>query len=79
MTKGPVVTDNGGFILDLQFDSMIKRDWNEENIKIKLIPGVVETGLFIQMANFVIFGRTNNTSMIISKKEYQTQISDLDK
>ncbi|TFK10030.1 inter-alpha-trypsin inhibitor heavy chain H2 [Platysternon megacephalum] len=51
---GPVVTDNGHFILDWKFDKVHK--WNEVNTAIKMIPGVVETGLFINMANVVYFG-----------------------
>ncbi|XP_030420184.1 ribose-5-phosphate isomerase isoform X1 [Gopherus evgoodei] len=51
---GPVVTDNGNFILDWKFDKVHK--WNEVNTAIKMIPGVVETGLFINMADVVYFG-----------------------
>uniref|UniRef100_A0A8C8VPA4 Ribose-5-phosphate isomerase n=1 Tax=Pelusios castaneus TaxID=367368 RepID=A0A8C8VPA4_9SAUR len=51
---GPVVTDNGNFILDWKFDKIHK--WNEVNTAIKMIPGVVETGLFINMADVVYFG-----------------------
>ncbi|KAM7169014.1 ribose-5-phosphate isomerase [Macrochelys suwanniensis] len=51
---GPVVTDNGNFILDWKFDTVHK--WNEVNTAIKMIPGVVETGLFINMADVVYFG-----------------------
>ncbi|XP_006074798.1 ribose-5-phosphate isomerase [Bubalus kerabau] len=51
---GPVVTDNGNFILDWKFDRVHK--WSEVNIAIKMIPGVVDTGLFINMAERVYFG-----------------------
>uniref|UniRef100_A0A452IVE8 Ribose-5-phosphate isomerase n=1 Tax=Gopherus agassizii TaxID=38772 RepID=A0A452IVE8_9SAUR len=34
---GPVVTDNGNFILDWKFDKVHK--WNEVNTAIKMIPG----------------------------------------
>lgn len=51
---GPVVTDNGNFILDWKFDKT--HDWKEVHTFIKLIPGVVETGLFVNMASCVIFG-----------------------
>ncbi|XP_078080173.1 ribose-5-phosphate isomerase [Mustelus asterias] len=51
---GPVVTDNGNFILDWKFDNI--SDWKNVNIDIKMIPGVVETGLFIGMAERVYFG-----------------------
>ncbi|XP_007175434.2 ribose-5-phosphate isomerase [Balaenoptera acutorostrata] len=51
---GPVVTDNGNFILDWKFDRVHK--WSEVNPTIKMIPGVVDTGLFINMAERVYFG-----------------------
>ncbi|XP_037383690.1 ribose-5-phosphate isomerase isoform X2 [Talpa occidentalis] len=51
---GPVVTDNGNFILDWKFDRVHK--WSEVNTTIKMIPGVVDTGLFINMAERVYFG-----------------------
>lgn len=51
---GPVVTDNGNFILDVDF-GLIK---NPEKLErsLKAIPGVVETGLFINMADIVYLG-----------------------
>merc|ERR1712179_268747 len=39
---GPLVTDNGNFILDWVFKSPTK-DWNNINQQIVMIPGVVET------------------------------------
>lgn len=51
---GPVVTDNGNFILDWKFDRVHK--WSEVNTAITMIPGVVDTGLFINMAERVYFG-----------------------
>ena len=52
---GPVVTDNGNFLLDTSFgvidDPLILQ---QQLIK---IPGVVETGLFIKMANAVYVGK----------------------
>uniref|UniRef100_UPI00358E0515 ribose-5-phosphate isomerase isoform X2 n=1 Tax=Myxine glutinosa TaxID=7769 RepID=UPI00358E0515 len=56
---GPVVTDNGNFILDWQFDS--QQDWMAVNTAIKLIPGVVETGLFVKMAIKAYFGMADGT------------------
>lgn len=51
---GPVVTDNGNFILDADFGPIDVP--SELNVKLKSIPGVVETGLFIKMANIVYVG-----------------------
>ena len=44
---GPLITDNGNFILDVDF-GVIKNP-SELNQKILQIPGVVDTGLFINM------------------------------
>ncbi|KAJ3631204.1 hypothetical protein MTP99_012347 [Tenebrio molitor] len=52
---GPVVTDNGNFILDWK---NFQQDYNWENVntKLNLISGVVETGLFVKMAKKAYFG-----------------------
>ncbi|NWX87084.1 RPIA isomerase, partial [Nothoprocta ornata] len=63
---GPVVTDNGNFILDWKFDTVHK--WSEVNTAIKMIPGVVETGLFIDMAQQVYFGMQDGS---VSVRERQ--------
>ncbi|XP_012543725.1 ribose-5-phosphate isomerase isoform X2 [Monomorium pharaonis] len=52
---GPVITDNGNFILDWCFPQNIE-SWYSINNEISLIPGVVETGLFLNMTNKVYFG-----------------------
>uniref|UniRef100_A0A672P4P8 ribose-5-phosphate isomerase n=1 Tax=Sinocyclocheilus grahami TaxID=75366 RepID=A0A672P4P8_SINGR len=51
---GPVVTDNSNFILDWKFEHA--QNWKEVSTAIKMIPGVVETGLFVGMAERVYFG-----------------------
>lgn len=53
--QGPVITDNGNFILDWHFPQDIT-SWNEINNEISLIPGVIETGLFLNMAEKAFFG-----------------------
>ncbi|KAJ8963800.1 hypothetical protein NQ314_005381 [Rhamnusium bicolor] len=57
---GPVVTDNGNFILDWK---EFKQDvnWNQINTQLLLIPGVVETGLFIEMAAKAYFGLSDGS------------------
>jgi len=57
---GPVVTDNGNVILDWQFPAG-EHDWKQLSIDLKMIPGVVETGLFVEMASCVIFGGPDGT------------------
>lgn len=44
--KGPVISDNGNFIIDWQFETKDdnKYDWKTINVSLKMIPGVIETG-----------------------------------
>lgn len=56
MKAGPVVTDNGNFLLDWEFPTENKWDWKEVSTTLKMIPGVVETGLFVSMAEKAYFG-----------------------
>ncbi|XP_034990568.2 ribose-5-phosphate isomerase isoform X1 [Zootoca vivipara] len=62
---GPVVTDNGNFLLDWKFDNV--HNWREANVAIKMIPGVVETGLFIDMAERVYFGMEDGSVSVREK------------
>lgn len=59
------ITDSGNKIIDLHLNEI------EDSLKleqeIKLIPGVVEVGLFNNIANMVIVGKENSTE-IISRK-----------
>lgn len=51
---GPVVTDNGNFIVDVSFGPIDNP--TELNKDLKAIPGIIETGLFVKMANVVYVG-----------------------
>ncbi|MGQ9513445.1 MAG: ribose-5-phosphate isomerase RpiA [Thermoproteota archaeon] len=46
---GPVVTDNGNFILDVDFGGI--RDPEKLEKELKLLPGVVEVGIFCNIAD----------------------------
>ena len=50
----PVITDNGNFIIDAQLDSA--RDIGDLTVSLNQIPGVVENGFFIDIADEVVFG-----------------------
>ncbi len=52
---GAVVTDNGNYVVDVDFGAIT--DAEELNQRLKLIPGVIETGLFIGMADIVYLGK----------------------
>ena len=48
---GPVVTDNGNFIVDVNFGPIDTP--KELESQLRVVPGVVETGLFVGMADIV--------------------------
>lgn len=52
---GPVITDNGNFILDADFGRL--ENPSRLNRQLKMLPGLVETGLFLKMADRVYVGR----------------------
>jgi len=52
---GPVVTDNGNFILDADF-GRIDRPVQLDR-RLKMLPGLLETGLFLKMTDYVYVGR----------------------
>jgi len=52
---GPVITDNGNVIIDVDFG--IIHNPAELERRLKILPGVVETGLFVKMANVVYLGK----------------------
>ena len=51
----PYITDNGNYIVDCKFEKILEPEKIER--KIDEIPGVVEIGLFIKLANEVIVGK----------------------
>ena len=59
---GPVVTDNGNFIYDVQFT--IKNPEKLET-EINTIPGVVENGIFSQIVDQVIVGHDTGINYLI--------------
>ena len=62
---GPVVTDNGNFILDVDFG--VIDDPEELDAKLKLVPGVLETGLFPGIADVVYVGGPNGVERLVRK------------
>ncbi len=62
---GPLVTDNGNFIIDVNFG--IVKHPSELNEKILKIPGVVDTGFFIGMTSKAYIGKEDGTVLIITK------------
>ena len=56
---GPVITDNGNFVIDAKFDEIESPSHLE--IDLNSIPGVVENGIFSQMVDKVIVGTPEGT------------------
>jgi len=60
---GPLITDNGNFIIDVDFG--IIQNPIELEKKLLSIPGVVDTGLFIKMASKAYIGQKDGTVLVI--------------
>ena len=56
---GPVITDNGNFVIDAKFEKIESPAHLE--IDLNMIPGVVENGIFSQMVDKVIIGTDGGT------------------
>jgi ribose 5-phosphate isomerase A len=54
---GPIVTDNGNYVVDVDFGDIADAKVLDE--KLKLIPGVIESGLFVGLADVVYLGKSN--------------------
>jgi ribose 5-phosphate isomerase A len=64
---GPVITDNGNVIIDAIFGPIDKPADLEK--KLKMIPGVVETGLFVGLADVAYLGTSCAVEKIVSKRK----------
>lgn len=62
---GPVVTDNGNFIVDAYFG--VIRTPLDLDMRLNSIPGVVGTGLFVRMARMAYFGKLNGVERLDKK------------
>jgi len=61
------ITDSGNYIIDLKMEKIEKPD--ELDIYLKTFPGVVETGLFYNVADLVLAGIGNTVKEINKKRE----------
>lgn len=62
---GPVITDNGNFLLDADF-GLIQNPERLER-RLKAIPGLLETGLFLNMVDKVYVGSINGVKLLTAK------------
>ncbi|KZV62239.1 ribose-5-phosphate isomerase [Peniophora sp. CONT] len=61
---GPIVTDNGNFVIDAPFTEEQLRDPLTLLTRIKMLTGVVEVGLFCHMAKAAYFGNEDGSVSI---------------
>jgi ribose 5-phosphate isomerase A len=64
---GPVITDNGNAIIDASFGVISNAAELEK--KLKMIPGVVETGLFVNLADIAYVGTASTVEKIERKRK----------
>jgi ribose 5-phosphate isomerase A len=64
--SGPVITDNDNFVIDVDF-GLIK-DAHALDRQLKLIPGVVETGLFLNLTDRVYTGLKNGKVKVLESR-----------
>lgn len=64
---GPVITDNGNVVIDAVFGPIDNAAELEK--KLKMIPGVVETGLFVGLADTVYIATSSSVEKIERKRK----------
>ncbi|MDR0492419.1 MAG: ribose-5-phosphate isomerase RpiA [Nitrososphaerota archaeon] len=64
---GPVITDNGNAVIDAYFGEIVNP--TELAVKIKMLPGVAETGFFVNLTDIAYIGTDNGVEKIVSKKK----------
>jgi ribose 5-phosphate isomerase A len=62
----PIVTDNGNFVIDVDFGPI--RDAHALEGRLKSIPGLVETGLFLGMTDRVYVGQRDGRVRVLDAK-----------
>ncbi|NEO30314.1 MAG: ribose-5-phosphate isomerase RpiA [Symploca sp. SIO3C6] len=60
---GPVITDQGNMVIDVKFDSIANPAELEKTLN--NIPGVLENGLFVGVANVVLVGEVKDGQPVI--------------
>lgn len=63
---GPIITDNGNAVVDAVFGEI--KNPAELAVKIKLIPGVAETGLFVGLTDVAYIGAAGGVEKLAAKR-----------
>ncbi len=64
---GPTISDNGNAIMDVTFGNI--KDAKLLDQQLKMIPGIVETGLFIELTDIVYLGSASGTKKLETKRK----------
>ncbi|KAJ3073735.1 hypothetical protein HDU98_000798 [Podochytrium sp. JEL0797] len=73
---GPCVTDSGNLILDVDMGVLIgDAAVAEAHLKLKMLTGVVETGLFIGMAGWAYLGAADGSVRTLTNEQNQIKMS----
>ena len=64
---GPTITDNGNVVIDAYFGEV--KNPKEQEAKIKMVPGVVETGFFIGLTDIAYIGVGDRVEKIERPRE----------
>ena len=64
MKLGPVITDNGNFIIHAKIPDLWKRNLKELEKELNSIPGIIENGLFVDMTKIVYVGNEKGAEKI---------------
>ena len=64
--SSPVITDNGNFVIDVDFGPI--KDAHALDCRLKSIPGLVETGLFLDLADSVYIGLRDGRVNVLETK-----------
>jgi len=71
---GPVVTDNGNFVIDSPWEEEYMKKPVELLHRIKMLTGVLEVGLFCDMAQAAFFGLEDGTVLVRNADGTQRKI-----
>jgi len=66
--RAPFVTDNGNYIIDVKFPRISQPA--ELEAKVNMVPGVVENGLFVGVADEVFVGHDGGCARLKSKRDF---------
>ena len=64
---GPIISDNGNAIMDVTFGNI--KDAKQLEQQLRMIPGIVETGLFIGLTDIVYLGTASGAKKLETQRK----------